>query len=70
MPTSFICPDAATCRMKRVCSDFITLEVNNRYVIWLKDFATTMIKHYHDHEIPYRIYRNCTHPDWQNLKSS
>jgi hypothetical protein len=37
--------------------------------MWQKDFAMTMIKHYHDHEIPYRIYRNCAHPDWQTAKS-
>jgi hypothetical protein len=69
MSTSYICPDSAICRMKQVCSNLITLEVNNQYVMWQKDFAITMIKHYHDHEIPYRIYRNCAHPDWQTKKS-
>lgn len=55
--------------MQHVCSDFITLEVKNRYVMWQKDFAITMVKHYHEHEIPYRICRNCAHPDWQALKN-
>jgi hypothetical protein len=69
MATSFVCPDFATCKMQHLCSDLITLEVNNQYVMWQKDFAMTMIKHYHDYEIPYRIYRNCDHPDWQTEKS-
>jgi len=68
MPTSYICPDSATCSMQHVCNDFITMEVNNQYVMWQKDFAITMIKHYHDHEVPYKISRNCAHPDWQARK--
>jgi len=69
MSTSYICPDSATCSMQPVCSDLITLEVNNQFVLWQKDFASTMIKHYHDHGVPYRIHRNCAHPDWQTMKS-
>ena len=69
MATSFICPDSSTCKMQHVCGDFITLEVNNHHVMWQKDFALTMIRHYHDYGIPYRIHRNCTHPDWQSMKN-
>ena len=70
MPTSFICPDSATCRMQHVCIDLITLEVNNQYVMWQKDFALNMIKHYQDNGISYRIHRNCAHPDWEIMKNN
>ena len=70
MPTSYVCPDSATCTMQDICSDLITLEVKNQYVTWEKDFAITMIKHYQDYEIPYKIYKNCTHPDWQTKNLS
>jgi hypothetical protein len=68
MSASYICPDTATCRMHHVCRELITLEVNNQCVIWKKDFAVTMIRHYHNHEIPFRICRNCAHPDWDKMK--
>ncbi len=67
---TFVCPDSVTCRIHKVCGEFITLEVNGRSVIWEKDFASTMIKQYHDHGIPYRIRRNCSHPDWLDKKYS
>jgi hypothetical protein len=69
MATSFICPDFATCKMQDVCSDLITLEVDNKYFMWQRDFAMTMIKHYRDYGIPYRISKNCAHPDWQIEKN-
>jgi hypothetical protein len=69
MTTSYICPDSTTCRRQHTCSDFITLEVKNQYVMWNKDFAITMVKHYQNYGIPYQIHRNCDHPAWQNEKS-
>jgi hypothetical protein len=62
-----ICPDSPTCRMKQICREFISLEVNNQCVLWEKDFAIAMIRHYHNHEIPFSIRRNCTHPDWEKM---
>lgn len=70
MTASYVCPDTATCKMQQICRDLITLKVNNQYVMWQKEFAITMIRHYHDHEIPFRIYRNCAHPDWEMMKRS
>ena len=69
MPPSYICPDSDICSMRHVCNNFITLEVHNKYVMWQKEFAVAMIKQYNDHKIPFQIYRNCAHPDWQNIKT-
>jgi len=65
-----ICPDSATCSMRRICSELMTLEVNDQCVLWEKDFAITMIRRYHNHEIPFRIRRNCAHPDWEAKRQS
>ena len=70
MHSSFICPESATCDMQPICNELITLEVHKQFVLWQKDFANTMIRHYHDHDVSYRIHRNCVYPDWQTMKST
>jgi hypothetical protein len=36
----------------------LTLEVHGQLITWPKDFALTMMRYYHNHEVPFRVYRN------------